>query len=243
MKKLILILIVLFTIPAMAMAADQFGLEKIDFFDKAEKPAQTPQPQPAAAQEKPTEVLKIANEWTEPARDKAGNTTLYTPPSQVLKFIEDPNKETGEAYLQWNNNRLVKIAKAQAVLATLIEEKKPKPKKSMVSWHPGQNYVAFFLTKRCPACKKQEKIIRELYSARPDVFIETFVQNLGEDGQKDYNFPVKPDMGLSSTLALKVFPSALIYNKRGGKYLVMGYMDAEKLSKHLNGPPAPGGKQ
>jgi len=214
----------MFFVNSLLAQESRFGFDKIDFFRKFET-------KEIIKEEQLSEKEEIEDEWTEPVIDPTGRVFYYTPPKKVRDFLNNPNKETAEAYLEWNLNRMKKLAKAQLVLSKVTNEiREPHS-----DYHPKKNYIAFFLLKGCPSCKKQVQIIQQIYRERPDVYIETFVEGFNRDDIDKLPIPVKQNAGISSLFSIDTWPATFISNKQGKKFLLLGLSEKEKIINLLNG--------
>ena len=173
--------------------------------------------------------------WIEPAISADGKVSYYRPPQVVVDFLDDPTKENGKAYIEWNQQKLAKITKAQEVLQELVGEMNLIPPTQppqvastslpkAVSDQKTAN-VVFFLLRGCPYCEKQKELIENLFKNRPDLHIEVFGKNYTQDDIKQLPFPAKIDDGLSRQLGLNTYPSVFIENQYGKKLIMPGLID------------------
>ncbi len=181
--------------------------------------------------------------WIEPAISADGKVSYYRPPQVVVDFLDDPTKENGKAYIEWNQEKLAKITKAQEVLQELAGEMNiippaqspqeiPTSLPKTISVEKTVN-VVFFLLRGCPYCEKQKELIEDLFKNRPDLHIEVFGKNYTEDDIKKLPFPAKIDDGLSRQLGLNTYPSVFIENQYGKKLIMPGLIDQELFNTLL----------
>jgi len=174
--------------------------------------------------------------WIEPAISADGKVSYYRPPQVVVSFLDDPTKENGKAYIEWNQQKLAKITKAQAVLQELAQEmnlipstQSPQEAATLPEINAQQKTanVVFFLLRGCPYCEKQKELIENLFKNRPDLHIEVFGKNYTQDDIKQLPFPAKIDNGVSRQMGLNTYPSVFIENKYGKKLIMPGLIDQE----------------
>jgi len=182
--------------------------------------------------------------WIEPAISADGKVSYYRPPQVVVDFLDDPTKENGKAYIEWNQEKLAKITKAQEVLQELAGEMNiippvqppqeiPTALSKTVSVEKTAN-VVFFLLRGCPYCEKQKELIKDLFKKRPDLHIEVFGKNYTNDDIKQLPFPMKIDDGLSRQFGLNTYPSVFIENQYGKKLIMPGLIDQELFNTLLD---------
>jgi len=112
MYRAVMVLVVSCTFSGLLFAANAFYLDEVDFFNE-----DTPTNAERASN------IEIANrQWAEPVVMPDGKVSYYTPPGAVLAFLEEPTESNAKSYLQWLNERWVKINKAQQVLRELIKK-------------------------------------------------------------------------------------------------------------------------
>ena len=181
--------------------------------------------------------------WIEPAISADGKVSYYRPPQVVVDFLDNPTKKNGKAYIEWNQQKLAKITKAQEVLQELAGEMNlipptPPPQENSASLPKAVSVektanVVFFLLRGCPYCEKQKELIEYLFKNRPDLHIEVFGKNYTEDDIKQLSFPAKIDGGLSRQLGLNTYPSVFIENQYGKKLIMPGLIDQGLLETLL----------
>ena len=181
--------------------------------------------------------------WIEPAISADGKVSYYKPPQVVVDFLDDPTKENGKAYIEWNKAKLAKITKAQEVLQELATEMNLIPPTQppqvadatlpKASAEEKTANVVFFLLRGCPYCEKQKVLIEDLFKNRPDLNIEVFGKNYTEEDIKKLPFPAKIDDGLSRQMGLNTYPSVFIENQYGKKLIMPGLIDQDLFNSLL----------
>ena len=210
-----------------------YGLTEIDYFNM--KGLKKTDKRKIQATVDKSEAPISQDLWIEPAISADGKVSYYRPPQVVVDFLDDPTKENGKAYIEWNQQKLAKITKAQGVLQelagemNLIPPTQPPQEVSAslpkaVSDQKTAN-VVFFLLRGCPYCEKQKELIEDLFKKRPDLHIEVFGKNYTEEDIKQLPFPAKIDDGLSRQLGLNTYPSVFIQNQYGKKLIMPGLID------------------
>jgi len=234
---IILILAVFMAQPGYAQV-NIFGFTQVDFFISEEHFDLIQE----VGQEKQTvlrqddEANEIENLWTEPLIQPDGSTVNYTPPKIVTDFLDNPNEKTGQAYLNWNNERILKLSKAQIVLRSLSSNlissyySNLSPRPDNLSIKTDIKYMGFFLLKGCPYCETQKGIISNLIKNRPDIKIDVFVKGYTSQDIKILPFPAKVDNGYSRSLGFNKFPTTLIINQNGQQSLVAGVLSNQLIS-------------
>ena len=210
-----------------------YGLTEIDYFNM--KGLKKTDKRAIQATVDKSEAPISQDLWIEPAISADGKVSYYRPPQVVVDFLDDPTKENGKAYIEWNQQKLAKITKAQEVLQELAgdmnlippaqppqEGRASLPK--AVSDQKTAN-VVFFLLRGCPYCEKQKGLIEKLFKERPDLHIEVFGKNYTDEDIKQLPFPTKIDDGLSRQLGLNTYPSVFIENQYGKKLIMPGLID------------------
>jgi len=230
-----------FLIQPVYAQVNSFGFSSVDFFDKDEHLVITE----AAGDEQQTvvqeegEAIEIENIWSEPLIQSDGSLVNYTPPKIVTDFLENPNEITGQAYLNWNNERILKLSKAQTVLRSLSSNlissyySNIDSKPGNLSLDTDVQYMGFFLLKGCPYCETQKNVISNLMRSRPDIKIDVFVKGYSPQDIKDLPFPANADNGYSRTLGFNKFPTTLIIDKNGRQSLVGGILPNRVVSSLL----------
>lgn len=182
--------------------------------------------------------------WIEPAISADGKVSYYRPPQVVVDFLDDPTKENGRAYIEWNQQKLAKITKAQAVLQELAGEMNlippTQPPQVAAATLPKVGAeqkttanVVFFLLRGCPYCEKQKELIEDLFKSRPDLNVQVFGKNYTEDDIKQLPFPARIDDGVSRQLGLNTYPSVFIENQYGKKLIMPGLIDQDLFNTLL----------
>jgi len=254
MKKNIVLIILIFSGVTNGYAQESlFGLTKIDFFNPDTPTTQmreTPQYTQIDNSPQGKEVAgEQQNVWSEPIVGPGGNSVYYTPPKQVVAFLDNPSEENAKDYLQWNMNRMGKIQQAQNMLkkvtlemgvtpqVAMTEKKSIKnvPKSVSKRWTSGQNYIAFFLLKGCPYCEQQKQIISKLKETRSDLRIEVFVKGYSNSEIQGLPFKAISDHGISQSLGFSRYPTTLMVNKYGKKALVPGVLSDALITEFLRG--------
>ncbi len=252
MKKNIVLIFLVFGVVANGYAQESlFGLTKIDFFNPDTPTAQMKEAPKYTQIESNPEGKEVGTEqqnvWSEPIVGPGGNIVYYTPPKQVVAFLDNPSEENAKDYLQWNMNRMGKIQQAQNMLKKVTLEMGVTPKVAMTEkrsvksvpksvskrWTSGQNYIAFFLLKGCPYCEQQKQIISQLKETRPDLRIEVFVKGYSNSELQRLPFKAISDQGISQSLGFSRYPTTLMVNKYGKKALVPGILSDTLIYEFL----------
>ena len=84
--------------------------------------------------------------WTEPILGPDGRWQVYTPPREVVDFLESPNRETGERYLAWQRERMSRLRTAVEVLKEIQTE-------------PPSSVLYYFSKPGCPYCVEQDRVL------------------------------------------------------------------------------------
>ena len=104
-------LIFLLCLPSSVMAANPFGMGRVDYFNSA------------SLKQGFKKQQKESIDWRQPVLGADGKTNYYSPPSIVTTFLDDPTPENAQAYLMWQKEKSQKIQRAQEVLAEVMEQK------------------------------------------------------------------------------------------------------------------------
>lgn len=210
---------------AIAYAQNIFQYEKIDFFGRKEAQEE---PLPAETNQSP-EI--ITDEWSEPIISPSGRVSIYVPPIEVRDFLEQPNPENARAYLTWNLKRIKKFILAQELLRK--EAKEIEVVKEPSQDRVGAGYLFYFMSKGCPACEKESRVIEDIYLNHPEIRIEAFAKGFSDRELENFRFPARQDNGISSLFKVSSYPSIAIFNKKKQKYFLSGFVDKERLLKLL----------
>lgn len=62
-------------------------------------------------------------DWREPVLTSDGRVTFYVPPQPVLDLLENPTPDHARQYLDWQNEKMERVLKAQEALAALEQKK------------------------------------------------------------------------------------------------------------------------
>jgi len=238
MKRIILMLMIFLSHLAIAYAQNIFQYERIDFFGRKELQEE---PHPAETNQSP-EI--ITDEWAEPVISPSGRVSIYVPPKEVRDFLEEPNPENARAYLTWNLKRIKKFILAQELLRKeakeleVVKEPKNLPKPASSSSvnsqdRVGAGYLFYFMSKGCPACEKESRVIEDIYLNHPEIRIEVFAKGFSDRELENFRFPVRQDNGISSLFKVNSYPSIAVFNKKKQKYFLSGFVDKERLLKLL----------
>lgn len=210
-----------------------YGFSEIDYFNM--KGLKKPDKREIQASVDKSEPPIDQDLWVEPAVSADGKVSYYKPPKVVVDFLNNPTTENGKAYLEWNQQKLAKIQKAQTVLQELAQEMNiippaPTPNDGVVSLpkpDPEQKTanVVFFLLYGCPYCERQKELIEDLFKNHPEIHIEVYGKNYTEEAIKQLPFPAKIDDGVSRQMGLNTYPSVFIVNKYGKKMIMPGLID------------------
>ena len=210
---------------AIAYAQNIFQYERIAFFGRKEAQEE---PLPAETNQSP-EI--IVDEWAEPVISPSGRVSIHIPPKEVRDFLEEPNPENARAYLQWNLKRIKKFILAQELLRK--EAKELEVVKEPSQDRVGAGYLFYFMSKGCPACEKESRVIEDIYLNHPEIRIEVFAKGFSDRELENFRFPARQDNGISSLFKVKSYPSIAVFNKKRQKYFLSGFVDKERLLKLL----------
>ncbi len=237
MKYLILILLTLVGNQAIAEDKNFFDLSPVKFFD-SKKVLDTEPPQNSQASKEPLipQQEEPNNLWSEPMIGPDGKVSVYTPPTEVKTFLDNPTEESGKAYLEWSIKRINKLKKAETILKKLSQDLLNNKFEYSETYSQklnldNVNYIAFFLLKGCPYCAEQIKNILILKKQRPELKIEVFVKNYDSIEIKKLPFTAKDDNDLSSYLGFNKFPTTLFADKEGNRELIGGVLGADVINK------------
>ena len=210
---------------AIAYAQNIFQYERIDFFGREELQEE---PHPAETNQSP-EI--ITDEWAEPIISPSGRVSIHIPPKEVRDFLDKPEPENARAYLQWNLKRIKKFILAQELLRK--EAKELEVVKEPSQDRVGAGYLFYFMSKGCPACEKESRVIEDIYLNHPEIRIEVFAKGFSDRELENFRFPVRQDNGISSLFKVNSYPSIAVFNKKKQKYFLSGFVDKERLLKLL----------
>lgn len=154
-----------------------------------------------AARKKP--LIKEESLWA----DRTGG---YTPPKQVLQFLEEPTKENARAYLAWQQERMNRLKAASEVLREVVEESRPKS--------TGPIEILYFKRDDCPYCKDEDQVITALVKANPEIKVRTLMP--------------KDEPALWREYDIKVVPSLVVTGKKS-KVLIRGFVPRDDLVQIL----------
>ena len=225
MRLFILMFIIFLSYLANATAESIFQYKRIDFFQEIET-----QIEPITAQTNTSSEV-IQDEWAEPIISPSGKVTIYVPPKEVRDFLDKPDPENARAYLQWNLKRIKKFILAQELLRK--EAKDLEVVKEPSQDRVGAGYLFYFMSKGCPACEKESRVIEDIYLNHPEIRIEVFAKGFSDRELENFRFPARQDNGISSLFKVNSYPSIAIFNKKKQKYFLSGFVDREKLLKLL----------
>jgi len=209
---------------AIAYAQNIFQYERIDFFGRKE----LQEPHPAETNQSP-EI--ITDEWAEPIISPSGRVSIHIPPKEVRDFLDKPEPENARAYLQWNLKRIKKFILAQELLRK--EAKELEVVKEPSQDRVGAGYLFYFMSKGCPACEKESRVIEDIYLNHPEIRIEAFAKGFSDWELENFRFPARQDNGISSLFKVNSYPSIAIFNKKKQKYFLSGFVDKNRILKLL----------
>ncbi|MBU0549395.1 MAG: conjugal transfer protein TraF [Candidatus Omnitrophica bacterium] len=213
---------------------NEFGFERIDFFGRIEVQEKS---QPKEDTQSPEITV---DEWAEPIISPSGRRSIYVPPKEVRDFLEKPNLENARAYLTWNLKRIKKFILAQELLRKEAKElevmKEPKnlfkPTSSSSSNSQdrvGASYLFYFMSKGCPACEKESRVIEDIYLNHPEIRIEAFAEGFSDRELENFRFPTRQDNGISSLFKVNSYPTIAVFNKKKQKYFLSGFVDKNRI--------------
>jgi len=143
-------------------------------------------PDRSEAQGAPVESL-----WAEPIRLPDGRVSVYVPPAPVLRFMEDPTRETGEKYLAWQQERMRRIKAAIEVLRTIHTERQKDDKESP---QPGDVEILYFKRDGCPWCREEDKVLAALTKEHPALKVRTATASEAPELWKEYGVTAVPTL-------------------------------------------------
>ena len=223
---------------AIAYAQNIFQCERIDFFGRIEIQEKS---EPKEDTQSPEIII---DEWAEPVITSSGRVSIYVPPKEVRDFLENPDPQNAKAYLQWNLRRIKKFILAQELLRKEAKELEvmketrsllePGSSPSFNSQdRAGASYLFYFMSKGCPACEKESRVIEDLYLNHPEIRVEAFAKGFSDRELEGFRFPVRQDNGMSSLFKVNSYPSIAVFNKKKQKYFLSGFVDKDRILKLL----------
>ena len=186
-----------------------------------------------ASSEKTTPKESI---WAEPIRGADGKMSVHVPPAAVLQFIENPTMETGRQYLNWQKEKMEKIAAGVEILRKLKEQDErgkasasasasvPPPAQAPVKQPlppltrppaSAAGELLYFKRPNCPYCQKQDKVLTALKQTNPDVRMRTL--NPGEAPE------------LWEGYGVKIVPTIIVRAPGGKQWILRGFMTQEQV--------------
>jgi len=84
--------------------------------------------------------------WTEPILGPDGRWQVYTPPREVVDFLESPSRQSGERYLAWQRERMSRLRRAVEVLKE-------------IQTTPQGTVLYYFSKPGCPYCVEQDRVL------------------------------------------------------------------------------------
>lgn len=223
---------------ALASAQGLFQYDRIDFFERIDTQEKVSQSETRQSPE------TIVDEWAEPIISPSGRVSIYVPPKEVRDFLENPDPQNAKAYLQWNLRRIKKFILAQELLRKEAKELEvmketrsllePGSSPSFNSQdRAGASYLFYFMSKGCPACEKESRVIEDLYLNHPEIRIEAFAKGFSDRELENFRFPARQDNGISSFFKVSSYPAVAIFNKKRQGYFLLGFVDKERILKLL----------
>ena len=236
MKRIILMLMIFLSHLAIAYAQNIFQCERIDFFGRIEIQEKS---EPKEDTQSPEIII---DEWAEPVITSSGRVSIYVPPKEVRDFLENPDPQNAKAYLQWNLKRIKKFILAQELLRKEAKELEVmKETKSLLEPGPssspnsqnraGTSYLFYFMSKGCPACEKESRVIEDIYLNHPEIRIEAFAKGFSDRELEGFRFPARQDNGMSSLFKVNSYPAIAVFNKKKQRYFLSGFVDKERILK------------
>ena len=234
MRCLIIMFMIFGSLLSVAGAEGLFEYGRVDFFNSLD-------PQEKASQIAPQEKPEIiVDEWAEPIISPSGKVSIYVPPKEVKDFLDKPDPGNAKAYLEWNLKRIKKLILAQELLAKEVKKIGFTEDAMANSSSFGSNSLIdnarlkgnslfYFTLKGCPACKREAKVIEDIYLNHPEIKIEAFASGFSDKELEDFIFPVRQDNGMSQLFKVNSYPAILIFNKKKEKYFLSGYVDEERI--------------
>lgn len=238
MKVFIFMFIIFLSHLALAKAESVFSYERIDFFQETEV-----HKEPATADTNNSSEI-VSDEWAEPIISPSGQVTIYVPPKEVRDFLEKPDPGNAKAYLAWNLRRIRKFVLAQELLAKeakVLEfnnELKTMLEANSSPKFNGQDrikagYLFYFMSKGCPTCERETRVIEDIYSNYPEIRVEAFAQDFSDRELESFRFPARQDKGMSRLFKVNSYPALVVFNKKKQKYFLSGFVEKERIVKLL----------
>ena len=224
---------------AIANAENIFQYDRVDFFERIEAQEEFT---PAEIKHQPETIV---DEWAEPIISSSGKVSIHVPPKEVRDFLEKPDPQNAKTYLQWNLKRIKKFILAQELLRKEAKELEVmKETKSLLesdsstsikgySNNPktGMSYLFYFMSKGCPVCEREVRVIEDIYLNHPEIRIEAFAKGFSDRELEEFRFPVRQDNGMSNLFKVNSYPSIAVFNKKKQRYFLSGFIDRERILK------------
>ncbi len=99
-----------FCLASCAYAANPYKFNELAYFERKK-----------LQQEELTNHAEVFD-FREPVLGSDGNMTYYTPPSAVLKLLQNPTYENAQAYMAWQKQKMLKINKAQQAIDLVVQK-------------------------------------------------------------------------------------------------------------------------
>ena len=151
--------------------------------------------------------------WAEPIRMPDGRFSVYLPPPQVLRFLDDPTPETARGYLQWQKERVSKLRRAmevleatasaedakESVVAPDAEDRGPSEKTEPIKGStldaklkaPATELI-YFRRDGCGYCDRQDPILETVRSRLPEIRLRRVMWGGSPDLWAKYSVTVTP---------------------------------------------------
>ncbi len=180
--------------------------------------------------------------WAEPIRMPDGRFSVYLPPQQVLRFLDDPTPETARGYLQWQKERVSKLRRAMEVLEATasaedtkvpvvppdaevrVPSEKTEPVKRSTldaKLKAPATELIYFRRDGCGYCDRQDPILEIVRSRLPEVVLRRVMW--GESAE------------LWSKYAVTVTPTVVIQTAGRAPVVLRGLASEEKIRKAIQG--------
>jgi len=152
-------------------------------------------PKAAEPRESPPAQAQAASLWAEPIRLPDGRYVTYTPPAQVLAFLEDPTPAAAKHYLEWQKERMSKLRKAMEMLAQVSREEDA----SSPSKEPAGNEMRllYFKQAQCAFCGVQDQILARVKRAFPKLAIDEIERGASPETWEKHGVDVTPTIVLA----------------------------------------------
>ena len=180
--------------------------------------------------------------WAEPIRMPDGRFSVYLPPPQVLRFLDDPTPETAKGYLEWQKERITKLRRAMEMLESTAsaedakesvvppdaeirgpsEKTAPVKESTLIAkLKAPATELIYFRREGCGYCDRQDPVLETVRSRLPDVRIQKVMWGGSPD--------------LWSKYAVTVTPTVVIQTSGKRPIVLRGFASEETILKAIQG--------